>query len=151
MMLSTYTRTHLASFLTCVAGTVQAVLALFMLYGPMFGSNCRGIAIGNGPMSMTCESFRSTMEIGMAPLQTVPVFALIALCVAAVVANYTHSGMVGMFRRSVVYLSIVATVTNLMTFGMLFVPCAIVMLAAALFGMRGEKPMVGSMSPGVKI
>jgi hypothetical protein len=150
-MLSTHTRAFLASFLTYVAGIVQAGLALFMLYGPMFGSNCRGTSSGSGPVSMTCESFRSTMEIGMAPLQTVPVFALIVVCVAAVVANYTHSGMIGMFRRMTVYMSIIATATNLMTFGILFIPCAIVMLAAALLGLHHDQPNASSSGQRVRI
>src|SRR5690606_19877252 len=132
-------------------GIVQAGLALFMLYGPMFGSNCRGTSSGNGPMSMTCESWRSTMEIGMAPLQVVPVITLIVLSVAAVVANYTHSEIIGFFRRAVVYMSIIATATNLMTFGILFVPCGAVMLAAALCGMHHGEYAAGSSGQRVRI
>jgi hypothetical protein len=150
-MLSTHTRAFLASFLTYVAGIVQAGLALFMLYGPMFGSNCRGTSSGNGPMTMTCESWRSTMEIGMAPLQVVPVMILIVLSVAAVVANYTHSEIIGVFRRAVVYMSIIATATNLMTFGILFVPCGAVMLAAALFGIHIDEPRAGPSGQRVRI
>lgn len=150
-MLSVHTRTHLASFLTYAAGTVQAGLAFFTLFGPLFGANCRGTAIGNGPMSMTCESFRSAIDMGLAPLQVVPVFGLIVLCVAVVVANYTRSGIVGMFRRTVVYLSIIATLTNLMTFGLLFVPCAVVMLAAALFGLHHDEYAAGSSGQRVRI
>ncbi len=150
-MLSTHTRTFLASFLTYVAGTVQAGLAVFALFGPLYGANCRGTSFGNGPMSMTCESLRSAMDIGMAPQQIVPVFALIGLCIAAVVANYTHSGRVGMFRRMPVYMSIIATVVNLWSFGILFVPCAVVMLAAALFGLHHSKPRVGSSGQTVRV
>lgn len=150
-MLSTHTRTFLASFLTYVAGTVQAVLVAFALYGPLFGSNCLGTSSGNGRMSMVCESFRSAMEIGMAPLQIVPVITLIVLCVAAVVANYTHSEIIGFFRRAVVYMSIIATVVNLGSFGILFVPCTVVMLAAALFGMRSDEPIAGSSGQRVRI
>jgi hypothetical protein len=150
-MLSTDTRTHLASFLTYTGGTVQAGLALFTLFGPLFGSNCRGTATGNGPMLMTCESFRSTMEIGMAPLQTVPVFSLIVLCAATIAATYTRIGRAGMFRRMTVYMSIIATATNLMTFGMLFVPCAVVMLAAALFGLHHDQPSASSSGQRVRI